>query len=110
MCMISVVTTYGQELWPIPVQQGIYTPPETTVTVAETETKLPTPEQWAYFLELMEKAKKFDEMADQADCIDPEKARWQADIEKRLKDLEEDKSAKVANALFGNSQGRNVNG
>lgn len=43
------------------------------------------------YQELLEKARKFDEIMAQPDCHDDMKGRWMLGVEKRLKELEEPK-------------------
>jgi hypothetical protein len=79
MCSVSMIYDYGRQVWPTPT----VTPPPVVINPP------PTYEQWQAFLELVEKARQFDEITGQADCEDPEKAEWAKGIEDRLKALEE---------------------
>ncbi len=83
MCAVSMVFDYGQGVWPY-VQ-----PQPSSFTFPQPVERIPTPEEWAAFLELVDKARKFDEMTGQPDCESPEKALWFEAIEERLKALEE---------------------
>lgn len=56
MCMVSMVSDYGQNR--IPYQQW-------------------TGPSWQEYQSLLEKARKFDQMMGQADCVDPNKDAWQ---------------------------------
>jgi hypothetical protein len=85
MCTLSMIYDYGRQVWP----QQPYVPNPSPGTVPTfTVPKVPTPEEWAAFLELVEKARKFDEMTNQPDCEDPEKGKWMEEVERRLADLE----------------------
>lgn len=79
MCVVSNIIGAGQQIWPSP---NTYTP-------WYAQPPGPTPEQWAAFQELVEKARKFDELAGQPDCEDPQKTEWMRQIEERLAQLEE---------------------
>jgi hypothetical protein len=54
----------------------------------------PTPQQWEQwpppnyidYQELLRKAKLYDEITKQKDCPDPEKVKWQKDLEKFMRD------------------------
>ena len=98
MCMVSAVTGYGRQTWPQPVYPHVPVHPSTSsqpVKIIEVP-KVPTQKEWAEFLELVEKAKKFDELANQPDCEDPEKAAWMERIEERLAALEAAGDGQVA--------------
>lgn len=56
MCMVSMVSDYGQNR--IPYQHW-------------------TGPSWQEYQSLLEKARKFDAMMGQADCVDPNKDAWQ---------------------------------
>lgn len=73
MCVVSNIYDYGRKVWP---------------TYPTVSPPAPTPEQWEAFRELVEKARKFDELAGQPDCEDPTKAEWMAEIEARIAALE----------------------
>ena len=66
MCVVSMVLDYGRTI-----------PPERW-----------RPDTWRPYKQLIEQAKEFDRIAEQPDCDDPEKARWMADMEKRVLELE----------------------
>ncbi len=66
MCSVSVISDYGRN---IPIQQW-------------------TPPAWSEYQELLEKARKFDEIAAQPDCVDPAKEAWMREVEARLEKLE----------------------
>ncbi len=67
MCSVSAVFDYGKN---VPLQQW-------------------TLPGWVEYQELLEKARKFDEIMAQPDCHDPAKAAWMREVEKRLKELED---------------------
>jgi hypothetical protein len=83
--MISMVFDSGRQIWP----QPDFPNPNIFPSNPQPVERIPTPEEWAAFLELVEKARKFDEMTGQPDCEDPDKALWFEAIEGRLKALEE---------------------
>lgn len=66
MCTVSAMYDYGRN---IPLKQW-------------------TKPGWTEYQELLEKARKFDEIMAQPDCHDPLKTAWIKDVEKRLKKLE----------------------
>jgi hypothetical protein len=66
MCTVSAVTAYGMKM---PDHQW------------NTQT-------WPSFKALVQKAEEFDKVADQPDCVDPEKDAWMKRIEERLEKLE----------------------
>lgn len=91
MCFVSNVLDYGRQLWPhppyvVPVSPIVPIVPwegedptgirKVPPTMTPRVTKTPTPEEWEAFRELIEKARKFDEIANQPDCEDPEKVSW----------------------------------
>lgn len=63
MCIVSMVTDWGQKTWPTVPQQPFQTAPFTK-------------KQWEEFVELVKSAKKIDEITNQPDCIDPKKEEW----------------------------------
>lgn len=69
MCVYSMVLDYGQR---IPDQQWDL-------------------RKWAEFQEIVNKAKKWDELMQQPNCEDPKKVEWEKRIEERLKRLENEK-------------------
>lgn len=103
MCTLSVITDYGRDLWPV------YPRPEATpplpIIIEKPVERVPTQEEWDEFLELCEKARKFDEIAGQADCVDPGKDAWMEEIERRLKALEGPR-ATLNLTTIGNSTAR----
>ena len=84
MCVVSNVIAAGQQIW------SNNPPPPLSVTYPPAP-RIPTAAEWAAFVELVEKARKFDELANQADCEDPEKTAWMEAIEERLTQLEDDR-------------------
>lgn len=81
MCIVSTIIDSGKSVWPGWVQP--YQP-----MVSQPYNNEPTPDQWREFMELVEKAKKFDEMTGQANCEDPEKVDWMLKMESRMAELE----------------------
>lgn len=74
MCVVSNVSTYGQQIgWP-PLNP-ISPSPWTIDTIKK-------------FMDLLEQARKFDEAAGQKDCVDPEKAKFEEALIKRLEAIE----------------------
>lgn len=67
MCVTSAIMQYGQT---VPINSW------TTIS-------------WQHYHELLEKARKWDELAAQPHCEDPSKEKWMKAVEKRLKELEE---------------------
>lgn len=67
MCMVSMVSDYGQER--IPAYQW-------------------TPDTWSDYQEILRLLKKLDEKLGQKDCDESDKQEWMKEIEKRLKSLE----------------------
>lgn len=62
MCMVSVVHTYHQKLQP----------------------DYWTPVTFDQFKDFLKQAEKYDELTDQKDCLDPQKAEFLKDVEKML--------------------------
>lgn len=85
MCIVSMVFDYGQKTWPDTYPN---IPQPTTPYTLPASPNVPSPEQWAEFKELVEKAKKFDELTSQPDCEDPKKQEWYDRMERRLAALE----------------------
>lgn len=69
MCSVSVLMDYGSN---VPTHQW-------------------TVPNWIEYQELLEKARKWDAIADQPDCHDTDKAEWMKAIEERLETLEKKK-------------------
>jgi hypothetical protein len=94
MCVVSNITDWGRKTWPyefypqVYPQPAPYVPPQTGTNI----TPAPSIEQWNEFLELVEKAKKFDEMVGEKDCIDPGKEAWMKRMEARMQALEDNAS------------------
>lgn len=77
MCVVSNILDYGRQTWPQPDKPKIdpyFSPYQWPNWDATTRT--PTAKEWQEFLELVEKARKFDEIARQLDCEDPTKLEW----------------------------------
>lgn len=75
MCVVSNIFDYGR-----------YRVPYNTWTQ--------TPGAWDAYKKLIEAGKQFDEVAKEPDCEDPGKAEWMAEIEERLRKLEESKTTR----------------
>lgn len=69
MCMVSVVTLYGQQQ---PIEHW-------------------TPPRWARFTQIVEGARRLDEAMGAPDCEDPAKGEWMKKVEKRLAELKADR-------------------
>lgn len=79
MCMVSVITAYGQkQVW----QDIIDTIPNYTPSAIEEAEKIRT------FQELVAKADEWDRKNNQPDCIDASKAEFLVGLEKRLAAIE----------------------
>jgi len=91
MCTVSMVFDYGRRVWPEPYPAPPPFSPWPFPNVAPSPDPLPTKEEWEAFWELVEKARKFDELTGQPDCEDPQKSEWVKAIEARLDRLEGDK-------------------
>ena len=74
--MLSVVTGYGQSTWPT----------TSTITYTQPE-RVPTQKEWEDFLELVDKAAKWDKLMGEADCIDHAKEKWMKDMKKFMKKM-----------------------
>lgn len=66
MCVTSAILDYGR-------QQPYYSW---------------TPPTWQEYQDLLEKARKWDELAHQPHCEDPDKERWMKEVDDRLRKLE----------------------
>lgn len=66
MCTYSMISGHYRELYPQP-----YTFPS---------------QQYPGYQELLRKARLYDEMMNQKDCPDPEKAEWEKQLEKFMRD------------------------
>lgn len=73
MCVVSYIGDMGRTWWPQYPQPTI---PGVNVVPNITFERVPTKAEWDAFLELVEKARKFDEISGQPDCEDPEKTAW----------------------------------
>ncbi len=69
MCAVSMVSQHYQDQYPGP-QKWIGWPKN----------------DYLNYQELLRKAKLYDEMTQQKDCPDPEKVKWQKDLEKFMRD------------------------
>jgi len=88
--MLSVVTRYGRDTWPV------YTKPNATpplpIVIEKPVERIPSQEEWDEFLEICDKAAKWDELMGEPECVDPEKDAWMEEIERRLAELEKPKN------------------
>lgn len=101
MCAVSMITDYGQRIWPQPwepskpwVPTNPPMPPSPYAPQPEQPEKLPSPEDWKKFMELVKAAEKFDRETGQPDCVDPEKDAWMKRIMDRLDAIEKKIDAK----------------
>ena len=67
MCVLSMVTDWGQKKWPEYKPSDFYT---------KTSWNGPTKEEWDNFVELVKKAIEYDKRNEEPKCIDPKKAKW----------------------------------
>ena len=80
MCAVSAVTDYYRTKWPLPDYTNII--PMIPVDVTKITI---TPEQWAEYLELKRRMEEYDTATGQPDCIKPEVAEWEKEIQKIIK-------------------------
>jgi hypothetical protein len=90
MCIVSNILDYGRDRWPQPAKLpwnpwDIETTPITPYPryprpTPYTPAPILTPEQIDELMKLIEAAKKFDTVANQPDCEDPEKEKWIEEI------------------------------
>ena len=80
MCVVSMVTDWGQKKYP------------DWITWPTTTEMFPTPREkivdYKEYLELVRKAEEYDRMTGQPDCIDPDKDKFLKALEKRVELLE----------------------
>lgn len=101
MCVLSVVTDYGRRMWPNPHEIQPWSPvgppwpnPGPMAPVlppAIIGNPVPADSILVVlkdYLELVEKARKWDALAGQPDCIDPAKESWLADLTAKVRELE----------------------
>jgi hypothetical protein len=67
MCMVSVISQYGQQQ--IPRMQW-------------------TPDSFSDYKEILRRIEQLDAKLNQPDCVDPAKAAWMREVEDRLAALE----------------------
>ena len=93
MCAVSVISDhYGQYTAP-PYQ--FYTQPfDWTKALEQQRESKWDREAFEMLKELIERTKKLDAKLGLPDCEDPKKAEWMADIERRVKALEDEKGGK----------------
>lgn len=84
MCSVSAVMDYGRQTWP-----SVYSPNWTSGQPVQ-PAMLPDAERAALkaFMEMVEKAKQFDALAEQPHCEDPEKIKLVDKLEARIAALE----------------------
>lgn len=71
MCAVSMITDHFQQKWPLyPSQPSVFTI---------------TREQWDEYQALKRKAEAYDKHNNQPDCVKPDLASWEAQIEQVLK-------------------------
>ncbi|AFU87921.1 hypothetical protein CcrColossus_gp051 [Caulobacter phage CcrColossus] len=101
MCVVSAVMDYGQQLWPQP-QKPWMTPlvPDIPIDIApdkpltlkdfakKEEGRLPTAAEIKAFKKLVDAAERFDAIANQPHCEDPEKIKLLQRLEERLARIE----------------------
>lgn len=68
MCAVSAITQYGQLTWPYP----------DTIPI----------DHMKHYRDMVEKAKKFDELTGQPDCEKPENKQWLKEVMDRLTKIE----------------------
>lgn len=105
MCVVSNIGDYGRkQYWPNPFDDWQKWPSVAPVSPANPKVVplpipdfpyTPTPVDWEKelqrmkeFQELIEKARKYDEMTNEPDCEDPQKTDWLKDLEARVEFLE----------------------
>lgn len=103
MCIVSAITDYGRGIWPDPLRddpwQQRHLPLQPQVPRPFIATPYnPDPNKLLVdmkeYHELLEKAKKLDELLGQPDCPEPDKAAWIAALEERIKRLEDEAEAR----------------
>lgn len=88
MCVVSNISDWGRRTWPEPEPFLPKPNPWETLPLPNPPYNGPTREEWEEFKKLLKQAAKVDELAGQADCVDPKKQEWMEKIEKRLNELE----------------------
>ncbi|AXQ68594.1 hypothetical protein HOU00_gp055 [Caulobacter phage CcrPW] len=101
MCIVSAVMDYGDQLWPkqhpwmtpiVPDIPPIEVAPSKPITLKDFAKKeqgrLPTAEEIKAFKKLVEAAERFDQIANQPHCEDPEKIKLLQRLEERLARIE----------------------
>lgn len=66
MCVTSMITDHYMQNYPAPMNFPTW--------------------QWPTYQELMDKARKYDEMMAQKACPDPSKIQWQQELERVMKE------------------------
>ena len=66
MCASSMITDHFMQHYPVPHTFPTY--------------------QWPTYTELLEKARKYDEMMKQPDCPEPSKVQWHQELERVMKE------------------------
>lgn len=101
MCIVSAVMDYGDQLWPkqhpwmtpiVPDIPPVEVTPSKPITLKDFAKKeqgrLPTAEEIKAFKKLVEAAERFDQIANQPHCEDPEKIKLLQRLEERLARIE----------------------
>lgn len=101
MCVVSAVMDYGDQLWPkpqpwmtplVPDIPPIEVAPSKQITLKDFAKKeqgrLPTAAEIKAFQKLVEAAERFDQIANQPHCEDPEKIKLLQRLEERLARIE----------------------
>lgn len=85
MCVVSMVTDWGQQQWPKPSEfyptVGPYPYPAAPLG--------PTPDEIREFRDLLRKAREIDQKTGQPDCIDPAKDEWLKEFDAAVERLRE---------------------
>lgn len=87
MCVVSNILDYGRQTWPTTTPWVYATVDPTPKVITIEKERVPSQAEWAAFLELLEKAKKFDEITGQPDCEDPKKQEWFDAIQEKVTEL-----------------------
>lgn len=76
MCVVSMISDWGRQKWPRP-DPWLF--PPTTLP------RIPTPQEYRDYQELVRKAREYDRIHQQPDCPDPEKLKWQAWLDGQMR-------------------------
>lgn len=97
MCVVSAINDWGRSTfpdWQEPIPNDVFIPtvlptPSATVVMPSAPFTLEEIALMKRFLKLLSDAKKLDEAAGLPNCEDPEKAKFEEAVEKRLKSVED---------------------